>query len=263
MAKNSSATCAPHKGSNAQILRSLFVVLPMLLFVLAGCDSQSKATFNFECPDDQLVQLDLLDLSSSGRKSDVLDERLKTIQLDVERVFDCEGRLTLIAWAASSASSFKIFDRVLATSGATEIGRDRKISDAATVAMAEIRLGLAEAFEKIDPVGSNLFGAFSIAEDHYKTLRPNDHLEINIYSDAITNVSANSVNESGLTQEQAIKSAQITSGIELADIQVKIIGVGKTGNQIPQAPQEYVLKLRIYAEEMCKNTKAICTILTA
>ncbi len=243
--------------------RSLFVILPALLIGLAGCDSQSKATFNFECPDEQLVQLDLLDLSSSGRKRDVLDERLKAIQLDVERVTDCEGRLTILGWAVSSTSSFKIFDGALATTGATEIGRDRKISDAVILTMAEIRSGLTEAFVKIDPVGSNLFGAFSIAEDHYKTLGNNQRLEINIYSDAITNVSANSVNEAGLTQEQVIKSAQITMGIELADVQVKIVGVGKTGNQIPQAPQEYVLKLRMYAEEMCKNTKAICTILTA
>ncbi len=235
----------------------------MLLFALTGCDSRPKAIFNFECPEKKLVQLDLLDLSSSGRASDVLGERLKSIQMDVERVTDCEGEFSLVAWSASSASSYKIFQGALKTVGATEIGRDRKISDAVSQTMAEIRSGLTDAFERVNPVGSNLFGAFSIAEDRLKTLGPNDELEIVIYSDAITNVSQYSVNKAGLTEEQAIKSAQITSGIELEGVKVSMIGVGKTGNEIPQPPQEYVLMVRIYAEEMCKITKAFCTILTA
>ncbi len=250
------------KSAGSRILRSLVLMTSIASLALTGCDSQSKAIFNFECPEKKLVQLDLLDLSSSGRASDVLDERLKSIQIDVERVTDCEGEFSLVAWSASSASSYEIFQGTLKTAGATEIGRDRKISNAVSQTMAEIRSGLTDAFERVNPVGSNLFGAFSIAEDQLKTLGPNDELEIVIYSDAITNVSQHSVNQAGLTEEQAIKSAQIASGIELVDIRVSIIGVGKTGNKISQPPQGYVLMLRIYAEEMCRITKGVCTILT-
>ena len=263
MAKNSSATCAPHKGYNAQKLRSLFVVLPMLLFVLAGCDSKAPVSFNYQCPEKHLVQLDLIDLSSSGRSKDILDERLKAIQLDVERVTDCEGTFTVVAWSVSSAASFTVFQGTLSTSGATEIGRDRKIPKAVAQTMVKVRAGLTEAFAKVDPVGSDLFGAFSLAEDQNKILGQNEYLEINIFTDAITNVPPGSVNEPGLSEDQIIQLAERATQINLRDVQVKLIGIGKTGVEVTQPPQDYILLLRSYAEAMCKNTRAKCVTLTA
>jgi len=114
---------------------------------MASCSSQPSVSFDFECPEKRLVQLSLIDLSSSGRAKDILDERLKTIQSDIERVTDCEGTFSLVAWSVSSASSFRVFQGTLSTSGATEIGRDRKISRAVATTMAEVRAGITEAFD--------------------------------------------------------------------------------------------------------------------
>jgi hypothetical protein len=253
----------PNKGYEAQKLRSLFVVLPMLFFALAGCDSKAPVSFTYSCPEQQLVQLDLIDLSSSGRTKDILDERLKAIQLDVERVTDCEGTFTVVAWSVSSSASFTVFQGALSTAGATEIGRDRKIPKAVAQTMGEIRAGLTEAFTKVDPVGSDLFGAFSLAEDQHKILGEGEHLEINIFTDAITNVPPGSVNQSGLSEDQVIKLAERATQIDLRDVQVKLIGVGKTGIEVSQPPQDYILLLRSYAEAMCKNTQAKCIVLTS
>lgn len=238
------------------------IFLSVFIFLLVGCTSKTPVSFNYQCPEKRLVQLDLLDLSSSGRSEDILDERIKAIQLDAERVTDCQGVLSVVAWSVSSASSFTIFQGTLATSGATEIGRDRKIAKAVDQTMVEVRSGLNEALKKIDPVGSDLFGAFSLAEDQYKSLGQNDHLEINLFTDAITNVPPDSVNEPGLTTEEAVQLAQRTSQIKLTDTQIKVVGVGKTGIKIAQPPQEYVLRLRTYATAMCENTQAKCRILT-
>ncbi len=263
MAKNFLEAHLPHKRYEAQKLRSLFVVLPMLLFALAGCDSKAPVSFNYQCPENNLVQLDLIDLSSSGRTKDILDERLKAIQLDVERVTDCEGTFTVVAWSVSSSASFTVFQGTLSTSGSTEIGRDRKIPKAVAQTMVEIRGGLTEALTKVDPVGSDLFGAFSLAEDQNKILGEDEHLEINIFTDAITNVPPGSVNQSGLSEDQVIQLAERTSQINLKDVQVKLIGIGKTGVEVPQPPQDYILLLRSYAEAMCNNTQAKCITLTA
>jgi hypothetical protein len=263
VAKIFSAVISPHKGFEAQKLRSLFVVLPMLFFALAGCDSKAPVSFTYSCPEQQLVQLDLIDLSSSGRTKDILDERLKAIQLDVERVTDCEGTFTVVAWSVSSSASFTVFQGTLSTSGSTEIGRDRKIPKAVAQTMVEIRGGLTEALTKVDPVGSDLFGAFSLAEDQNKILGEDEHLEINIFTDAITNVAPGSVNQSGLSEDQVIQLAERTSQINLKDVQVKLIGIGKTGVEVTQPPQDYILLLRSYAEAMCKNTQAKCLTLTA
>jgi hypothetical protein len=263
VAKIFSAVISPHKGFEAQKLRSLFVVLPMLFFALAGCDSKAPVSFTYSCPEQQLVQLDLIDLSSSGRTKDILDERLKAIQLDVERVTDCEGTFTVVAWSVSSSASFTVFQGTLSTSGSTEIGRDRKIPKAVAQTMVEIRGGLTEALTKVDPVGSDLFGAFSLAEDQNKILGEDEHLEINIFTDAITNVPPGSVNQSGLSEDQVIQLAERTSQINLKDVQVKLIGIGKTGVEVTQPPQDYILLLRSYAEAMCNNTQAKCITLTA
>ncbi len=263
MAKNFLEAHLPHKRYEAQKLRSLFGVLPILLFALAGCDSKAPVSFNYQCPEQQLVQLDLIDLSSSGRSKDILDERLKAIQLDVERVTDCEGSFTVVAWSVSSSASFTVFQGVLSSSGATEIGRDRKIPKAVAQTMVEIRSGLTEAFAKVDPVGSDLFGALSLAEDQNKILGQNEYLEINIFTDAITNVPPGSVNEPGLSEEQVIKLAERATQINLRDVQVKLLGIGKTGVEVSQPPQDYILLLRSYAEAMCKNTRAKCVTLTA
>lgn len=235
----------------------------MLFFALAGCDSKAPVSFTYSCPEQQLVQLDLIDLSSSGRTKDILDERLKAIQLDVERVTDCEGTFTVVAWSVSSSASFTVFQGALSTAGATEIGRDRKIPKAVAQTMGEIRAGLTEAFTKVDPVGSDLFGAFSLAEDQHKILGEGEHLEINIFTDAITNVPPGSVNQSGLSEDQVIKLAERATQIDLRDVQVKLIGVGKTGIEVSQPPQDYILLLRSYAEAMCKNTQAKCIVLTS
>lgn len=250
-----------HLARKAFLVRSLASFFLASVF-MASCSSQPSVSFDFECPEKRLVQLSLIDLSSSGRAKDILDERLKTIQSDIERVTDCEGTFSLVAWSVSSASSFRVFQGTLSTSGATEIGRDRKISRAVATTMAEVRAGITEAFEKVDPVGSDLFGAFSLAEEQAKSLGQDEQLEISILTDAITNVSPGSINRSDLTEAKVIEIAQISSRINLRDLKVKMVGIGKTGIEATQPPQDYVLLVKTYARAMCENTGAKCSIQT-
>ena len=103
----------------------------------------------------------------------------------------------------------------------------------------------------------------TVKDESGKILGENEHLEINIFTDAITNVPPGSVNQQDLSEDQIIQLAERTTQIDLRDIQVKLIGIGKTGVEVPQPPQDYILLLRSYAEAMCENTRAKCITLTA
>lgn len=245
-----------------QVTRSVFWVTPIMALLAAGCSTTSVGAFNYDCPEGKLVQLSLLDLSSSGRTEDVLGERLDAIQVDAERVADCGGTLVVMAWSSSSAASTTLFRGDLATSGATEIGRDRKIEKIVSETMESIRTALTGAFGKIDPTGSNLTGAFALAADQKLSLRDNEYLEVRIYGDAISTVGSDSINDPMITVEEVNLLANNLAPIDLNGVSVTMVGVGKTGGAV-QPPQDYINVVRAYADAVCRHSEATCTILTS
>ncbi len=245
-----------------QVTRSVFSVIPVATVLVAGCSTSSTGAYQYDCPEGKLVQLSLLDVSSSGRSEDVLGERLDAIQVDAERVADCEGTLSVMAWSLSSAASTMLFRGDLATSGATEIGRDRKIEKKISETMESIRTALTGAFEKIDPTGSNLAGAFALAADQKLTLKDGEFLEVRIYGDAISTVGSDSINSPMITVEEVNKLVENLTPVDLDGVRVTLVGVGKTGGSI-QPPQDYINVVRAYADAMCKHSGATCTILTS
>lgn len=245
-----------------QVTRPVFWAIPVVAVLAASCTTSSVGAFDYDCPEGKLVQLSLLDLSSSGRAEDVLSERLDAIQVDAERVADCGGSLAVVAWSLSSAASTVLFRGDLATSGATEIGRDRKIEKKTLETMESIRAGLKGAFEKIDPTGSNLAGAFALAADQKLTLKDGENLEVRIYGDAISTVGPDSINDPMITIEQASRLVESLAPVDLIGVSVTLVGVGKTGGAL-QPPQDYINVVRAYADAMCRHSGATCTILTS
>lgn len=249
--------CVPFLNTSSQ---TKLIGLIAIIGLLVGCSPREKVSYEYECPEKNLVLLSLIDLSASGRSPDILTERLNAIQVDAERVTDCDATLHLIGWTASSASSVEIFQSKLATVGATEIGRDRKITRAVKSTMAQVRQGLAESLQRSDPSNSDLFGAIEIIAEVARSLSVNETLEATVYSDAITNVSNFSVNKPEFTESEASQLAKRALKVDLSGIKIKIVGVGRTSQDVPQAPAGYVSMLIQYATFMCENTKAVCRI---
>ena len=68
---------------------------------------------------------------------DILAERLNAIQVDAERVADCDGSLTVVAWGGSASTSEVLYQGQIRVLGASEIGRDRKIPAAVDAVMGD------------------------------------------------------------------------------------------------------------------------------
>ncbi len=230
--------------------------------VISGCVSSTGGAYDHECGAGKLVQMSLIDLSSSGRDEALLSERLDAIQLDAERVIDCEGRLMVVGWSSSSAASRELFNRPLSTTGATEIGRDRKISKAIEGIMSDIRESVDASFGVIDPNGSDLSGAFALVADRRASLGDDQVLEVHIYTDAISTTGATAINDPLLTKEVVQDMVASQQSPNLAGARISLFGVGKVGGTV-QPPQDYIAVIRAYAEAMCKATGASCRTFTS
>jgi hypothetical protein len=233
----------------------------LAVLALAGCSSMgsSSGDYDFDCPEGGLAQVTLLNLSNGSRSEIIIAERLDAIQNDVERAFDCEAQFTLAAWSSSSASTVVLFSGQLLTSGASEIGRDRKIKDATDEVMTEIRTKLEESLAIIDGSKSDMTAAFAIAADRFQVTPAGTQKRLTILADGISTTGTAENNSPTLTEDDMIRLAQTLNPVDLAGAEVAILGVGRIAGA-EQPPEDYVAKLRAYLTEMCGLTGATCRV---
>lgn len=232
--------------------------------ILAGCTVPSAQAGGavVQCPANGLLQISLLDISASGRDKTILAERLNAMQVDAEVAADCDGEFVAMAWAGSSASSRVLYAGRLATQGATEIGRDRKIPELVRGVMGEIKGELETALREITPDSSDLLGSFYLVADVVQsrssgTASPVAH----IYTDAISTGGSARINEPWVTQKEldTIVAAQTLPALDGTTID--IYGVGRVAGSTPP-PQDYIQLVQDYARQLCNRTGAECALYT-
>lgn len=231
------------------------------IVALAGCSSGggSSGDYDYDCPEGGLAQVTLVNVANGARDEVILAERLDAIQIDVERSFDCEAQFTLAVWSSSSASTRVLFDGRLATTGASEIGRDRKIPEATKKVMAEIRTKMVEALDSIDGSKSDMTAAFAVAADRFQLTPAGVVKRVTILADGISTTGSAENNSPSLSNEDMISLAQTLNPVDLAGAEVSILGVGRISG-LEQPPEDYISKLRVYLTEMCGLTGASCRV---
>ena len=246
-------------------MRRLVSVLGAAMVIAAtGCSSMGSASgdYDYECSEGGLVQVTLVNLSNGARDEVIMGERLDAIQVDVERSFDCDGEFTLAAWSSSSASTVVVFEGQLTTTGASEIGRDRKIGEAVEKVMEEIRSGLEEAMSTVDGSKSDMTAAFAIAADRFQTASAEAQRRLTILADGISTTGTAENNSPTLTEDDMIRLAQTLRPVDLSGVEASVLGVGRIAGT-DQPPEDYVAKLRVYLTEMCGLTGATCRVATS
>ena len=248
-------------GGGLVVKKSGVISVALVVFaLLTGCSSSgSSGDYNFECPESGLAQVTLVNLANGARDEVIISERLDAIQVDVERAFDCEAQFTLAAWSSSSASAVVLFDGELATAGASEIGRDRKIKEATEEVMGEIRAKLEEALPAIDGSKSDMTAAFAIAGDRFQVVSSETQKRLTIFADGISTTGTAENYSPTLSHDDMIRLAQTLTPVDLAGVEVAILGAGRIAGT-EQPPEDYVAKLRVYLSEMCELTGATCRV---
>lgn len=245
------------------VKKSLVFPLGALLATVAtaGCSSagSSSGDYDFDCPEGGLAQVTLVNVSNGARDEVILAERLDAVQVDVERAFDCEAQFTLAVWSSSSASTVILFDGKLSTTGASEIGRDRKIKEATNEVMDEIRTKMEESLGSIDGSKSDMTAAFAIAADRFQVTPAGVAKRVTILADGVSTTGSAENNSPSLTEDDMISLAQTLNPVDLSGAEISILGVGRISGT-EQPPEDYITKLRVYLTEMCGLTGASCRV---
>lgn len=264
------ATCRINFSSSPLTKRFSHVKTPQSLFLsfvavvgLAACTSSGgSGGYDWECPAQPLVQVQLIDVSTSGRNEVVLGERLNAVQVAAEKVADCEGKLVVIAWAGSSSASKVLFSGDIPIAGATEIGRDRKIGKAVAAVMTDVRSEISAAMTQLAPEKSDLAGAFYLLGDIFAANRGNGaEILAEILTDAISTGGASPINDPGLTKDKVYALVAGENLPSLEGVSVAVRGVGRVAGA-PAPPQDYIQLVQEYASGMCVKTGAECSVFT-
>ena len=224
-----------HNPNRTGPMYRLLVAAMTLSMLAAACGlASTDGDYTHSCPKSDngesadLEALTFLDLSASGRDEAILANRLDVLQVELERVADCEGRATVIGFTSSTAAHSVLLDRVFHAEGATEIARDRDIPDQIAIAMDELRENVDLALDKLPADGTDVNAIFLLAADRLRSLDPASVVEIYGFTDGITTVGDINLNQADLTQERAIELAHAAEAADLTGVaRIEIRGVGK------------------------------------
>jgi hypothetical protein len=214
--------------------------------------------YNFACEGGAPVQLSLVDISSSGRDIDILAERLNAVQVDAERVADCDGEITVVAWGGSASTSEVLFQGQIRVYGASEIGRDRKIPAAVDAVMDEVRRTLSTVLTSRASGGHDLLAAFSIVSDFVRASGSGDaNVQVSIYADGVSTEGSADINRPGLSEARLEELIAEQTLPELGGVPISMFGVGRLGGTA-KPPQQVVELTQAYAQMLCEATGAEC-----
>lgn len=243
--------------------RPSLLALAALSLVVSSCAESATGGggFDFVCPELPLLQISILDVSASGRDETILTERLNAIQVDAEKVADCDGELVVATWAGPSSSSDIIFSGLIPVAGATEIGKDRKIPEAVEKVMTEMRGKLQGSLDRLAPENNDLIGGLYLLSDIVTSKGSGKAVTAHLFTDGISTSGAIVMNSALLTQAEVdrLVSEQTVPGLQ--GIEVKMYGIGRVAVDI-QPPQDFIQLVQNYSAAICSKTGALCSVFT-
>jgi hypothetical protein len=242
--------------------------------LLTACGlTAGSSDYDYSCPEDTngdalpLAVLGFLDLSASGRSEPILSERLDTLQVELERVADCEGRATVIGFSDSTASNVVLLDRHFDAEGATEVARDRDIPDTINTSMDDIRANIDGALKRLPADGTDVSAMFVLAADQLSGLDQGTAIEMYAFTDGISTAGSVNLNDPELTPSTAVELADAAVQVDLSRlVRIDVRGIGKVAGDV-QPPTDYVAAVSAYVTELCRQATgdtngAKCTVRT-
>ncbi len=243
-------------------IRLRLATLVVLALSTSACaEVGGGGTFDYECPETPLLQVSLLDVSASGRNETILVERLDAIQVDAEKVADCDGELIVVAWAGPSSASDILFSGAIPVAGATEIGKDRKIPEAVEKAMGELRANLQISLGRLSPDNSDLIGGFYLLSDLVTGKGAGKAVTAHLFTDGISTSGAIVTNAATLNQAVVDRLVSEQTMPALEGIEIRLYGIGRVAVDV-QPPQDFIQLVQNYSAAICGKTGALCSVFT-
>lgn len=210
------------------------------------------------CPTDQQINAYVaVDGSGTTRDDSIVQEYLKSIESETEKVAVCGGHIEVVAFGTNSVTA-PIYDGDLSLPGSTDIAKLRRVPDAVAEVMAEVEKNHEGAIALLPQGGTDVTGLLRLFEEA-KALRPDMQLQGTILTDGLTNQDV--VIDRPLSAVEAEALADQVSAPDLSGSTFSIVGIGRVAGD--PLPSSFIEGLKAFYTRLCANTKADqCLVVT-
>ena len=177
--------------------------------------------------------------------------RLESLEKTAERVAACGGRMRVVAFGPTAASTARLYDGELRPRGATENARLLRVHHLVDQTLKDVQKELPEVLAEVSGQSADPLSQFAAAEQFRRQLGSGYSLHV------VIETSGNSVADdpgSNLAANMAVP--------DLTGADVIVSGIGKEGRRSP-TPTPVVEGLRDFYTQVCERTHATaCLVLT-
>jgi len=231
---------------------------------LAGCGSSGALGHLGElkrvahsCPAHaQLAAYVAWDVRRTLRGRRITTVRLESLEQTAERVAACGGRIRVVAFGPTAASTARLYDGELLPRGATENARLLRVPHLADQVMEHVRKQLPDVLAEVSGLGADPLNQFAAAEQFRRQVGTGYALHVVIATSGF--------GRDVPTSENAAASdlAANTTVPDLTGAEVVVAGLGKVGRRAP-TPTPVVEALRVFYGQVCERTNAdSCLVIT-
>jgi hypothetical protein len=231
---------------------------------LAGCGNSGAVGHLGElkrvadsCPAHaQLAAYVAWDVRRTLRGRRIAAARLESLEQTAARVAACGGRMRVVAFGPTAASTARLYDGELRPRGATENARLLRVPHLVDQVLKDVRKQLPEVLAEVSGQGADPLSQFAAAEQFRRQLGAGYALHVVIETSGFGRDVPTSDNAaaSGLAANSAVP--------DLTGADVIVAGLGKVGRRAP-TPTPVVEALRTFYGQVCERTKAgSCLVIT-
>jgi hypothetical protein len=205
----------------------------------------------------------LIGVSSSGRDTQIVDERRAEIRHQLAIAAYCKDELIVRAWSTAGAvRTLWSPDDALEIHGQTDASRRRRVGRVADDAMKTVDDRLQQALNELPAEGSDFLAWPDLAADAVHELGGDRPVAVTVLDDGVQS-SGPDLNVPLTIADATRLAAQHAPADELHGVTVTIEGVGQVAGIPAPAGGEWVPALRAFALRTCDATGAVCTVLSA
>jgi hypothetical protein len=190
------------------------------------------------------------DVRRTLRGSRITAARLDSLEKTTERVAACGGKMRVVAFGPTAASTARLYDGDLRPRGATENARLLRVPRLVDQTLEDIRTKLPEVLAEVSGQSSDPLSQFTAAEQFRRQLGSGYSLHV------VIETSGNRV-----VDDAASNLAANVPVPDLTGADVIVAGLGKEGGRAP-TPTRVVERLRDFYNQICQRTRAdACLVL--
>jgi hypothetical protein len=231
---------------------------------LAGCGSSGAVGSLGElkrvahtCPTHaQLAAYVAWDVRHTLRGARIAAARLESLEQTAERVAACGGRMRVVAFGPTAASTARLYDGELQPRGATENARLLRVPHLADQVMKRVRKRLPDVLAEVSGQSADPLSQFAAADQFRRQLGAGYALHVVIETSGF----GRGVPASGNAAASGLAASRSVS--ELTGADVVVAGLGKAGRRAP-TPTPVVDALRAFYSRVCERANAhSCLVIT-